>query len=246
MTVMSVGVRGLRFGTMIATSIVRAGRPQSVVTRRRFSVHASLSVVVKGNPDTKVLPSHGHFSTAFYPQTLGDCPFCHRALLTMEQKRLAYDRIYVDLKNKPAWLLEANPAGTVPVLKVQEQYIPDSDVIVEYLEEKFPLPSVPADPEGLQSGSGIFGAFRARLLNTDTSQESTLEKALHEEIMKLEKRLASMPGPFLGGDGFNAADAALLPRLYHTISALSHFKSWSIPEDCPKVTSKKRRHWRTS
>lgn len=40
-----------------------------------------------------------------------------------------------------------NPEGKVPVIKFDEKWIPDSDVIVGLLEEKYPNPSLSTPPE---------------------------------------------------------------------------------------------------
>eukprot|EP00210_Caulerpa_lentillifera_P005243 g5010.t1 len=185
-----------------------------------MSVSASLTLVVKGDPENKVL---------------GDCPFCHRALLAMEQKSLEFDKIYVEFNNKPQWLFDVNPEGTVPVLKDNEKYIPDSGAIVEYLEDKFPTPAVPVDEDGLAAGNGIFGAFRNFFLNKDAAQEESLKAAFEAELKSLNERLKVVPGPFLGGSTFNSADCLLLPRLYHAKTALGHFKKWTFPESLDKV-----------
>lgn len=153
----------------------------------------------------------------------------------MEQKSLEYDRLYVEFSNKPQWLLDVNPEGTVPVLKDDEQYIPDSGAIVEYLENKFPTPSVPVDEDGLTAGNGIFGAFRNFFLNKDDDEEESLKSAFEEELKKFNEKLKSLPGPFLGGATFNAADCLLLPRLYHAKTALGKFKKWTFPEDLVQV-----------
>ena len=153
----------------------------------------------------------------------------------MEQKNIDYDRIYVDLQNKPQWLLDVNPEGTVPVLKEDETYLPDSGAIVEHLEEKFPLPSVPQNPEGLEAVNGIFGAFRSYFLNKEDEKEGELKEALNAELRKLEAFFKTTSGPFLGGNTFDATDALILPRLYHMRVALGHFKQWTIPEDCPQA-----------
>lgn len=34
---------------------------------------------------------------------LGAGPFCHRALLTLEEKHVPYTQHYIDLKDKPDW-----------------------------------------------------------------------------------------------------------------------------------------------
>ena len=51
----------------------------------------------------------------------------------------------IDLANRPAWLIERNPPdGRVPVLEEEGWVLPESAVIDEYLEERYPGPCAPA------------------------------------------------------------------------------------------------------
>lgn len=43
--------------------------------------------------------------------------------------------------------LEISPEGKVPVVKFDDKWVPDSDVIVGTLEEKYPEPSLVTPPE---------------------------------------------------------------------------------------------------
>ena len=43
--------------------------------------------------------------------------------------------------------LEMNPEGKVPVIKVDDKWVPDSDVITGVLEEKHPSPPLAPPPE---------------------------------------------------------------------------------------------------
>ena len=43
--------------------------------------------------------------------------------------------------------LEASPEGKVPVIKFDDKWIPDSDVIVGLIEEKYPNPPLSSPPE---------------------------------------------------------------------------------------------------
>ena len=80
------------------------------------------------------------------------CPYCARVRIALAEKGIEHERVEVDLGNRPAWLLELNPPkGRVPVL----DGLPESEVIMEYLEERFP------DPPLLPSGAGE--RARARL-----------------------------------------------------------------------------------
>jgi glutathione S-transferase len=73
------------------------------------------------------------------------CPYCARVRIALAEKELAFETVEVDLGSRPQWLLELNPPnGRVPVL----DGLPESEVIMEYLEERFPeRPLLPADPE---------------------------------------------------------------------------------------------------
>lgn len=187
-----------------------------------MAAKASLGIWVKGDPEEKVL---------------GDCPFCHRVLLTMEEKKLDYERNYIDFAKKPDWLLEVNPDGSVPVVKDGEKWVVDSGTICDYLEEKHPQPSVPTDEEGNQAIAGVFKGFREFLFNKEDSEEKQKEAALVAELAKVDALLVKRGGPFLGGASFNAADAAILPRLYHMKTALGEYKKWSIPESLPNLVT---------
>jgi glutathione S-transferase len=75
------------------------------------------------------------------------CPFCARVRIMLAEKRIPYEPVAIDLSNRPPWLYEKNPAGKVPVLEEDTFVLPESIVIMEYLEERYPEPALlPADP----------------------------------------------------------------------------------------------------
>jgi len=74
------------------------------------------------------------------------CPFVQKAVLTLLSKGVDYDIQYIDLENPPEWFSDISPLGKVPVLKVGEQILFESSVIVEYLDEVFGEPLHPTDP----------------------------------------------------------------------------------------------------
>jgi glutathione S-transferase len=172
---------------------------------------ASLKIYVKGDPATN---------------TLLDCPFCHRVLLTAEVKHVPYTREYIDFDNKPEWLQERS-GGKVPVINEGDFWLPDSDEIVKYFEEKFPEPSmaskVPADVT-----SGFFGAFR-NLLFAKPEEEADKKAAFFAEVDKVEGYLAAN-GPYFGGEKLDATDASMAPKMYHALTALGHFKGLKLDE----------------
>ncbi|MFT6834527.1 MAG: RNA polymerase-associated protein [Francisellaceae bacterium] len=69
-----------------------------------------------------------------------DCPYSHRIRIMLAEKGVHFDVIDVDFNDKPDALLELNPYGTVPTLMDRDLVAYESDVIFEYLEERFPHP----------------------------------------------------------------------------------------------------------
>ncbi|WVZ95917.1 hypothetical protein U9M48_041623 [Paspalum notatum var. saurae] len=167
------------------------------------------------------------------PDTLGDCPFCQRVLLTLEEKKVPYEMKLVDLSSKPEWFLKISPEGKVPVFNGGDgKWIPDSDVITQIIEEKFPTPSLVTPPEYASVGSKIFPSFVKFLKSKDASDGS--EKALLDELQALDDHLKAH-GPYINGENVSAADLSLGPKLFHLQVALEHFKGWKIPESLTSV-----------
>lgn len=171
------------------------------------------------------------------PYKLGDCPFCHRVLLTAAVKNFPVQATLVDFRHKPEWLLQPPPVGSegkVPVLRepISGLVMPDSEAIVEFLEKEFPQPSMRSDtPPTL--GAKLFPAFRAFLFAAAGSAEEGEKRGeLEGELRALDAYLAQPgKGPLLGGTTLCQADAAIAPRLYHIKVALAHFKHFAIPAD---------------
>lgn len=74
---------------------------------------------------------------------------CRRVTIYLAEKGLDIELVDVDLaagEHKGPAFLAKNPAGLIPVLEMADgDYLPESSVIVEYLEEKFPEPSMIGD-----------------------------------------------------------------------------------------------------
>ncbi|KAK4751927.1 hypothetical protein SAY87_020725 [Trapa incisa] len=168
------------------------------------------------------------------PDRLGDCPFSQRILLTVEEKQLSYSMKLVDMGNKPEWFLKINTEGKVPVIKIDEKWIADSDVITQTLEEKFPSPPLATPPEKAPVGSKIFSMFIGFLKSKSPSDGTELQ--LLNELTSFNDHIKEN-GPYINGKEVSAADLSLGPKLYHMEIALSHYKSWAIPDSLPYVKS---------
>lgn len=176
-------------------------------------------------------------SAAGAPNLLGDCPFCQRVLLTLEEKKVPYKTHLINLSDKPEWYLAVNPEGKVPAVKFDDKWVPDSDVIVGILEEKYPEPSLVTPPEFANVGSKLFGPFVTFLKSKDPNDGS--EQALLNELKALDEHLKAH-GPYIAGEKVTAADLSLAPKLYHLDAVLGHFKKWTVPEELTHLHNYKK------
>jgi stringent starvation protein A len=140
------------------------------------------------------------------------CPYCARVRIVLAEKGLEFEVVIVDLDDRPAWIYEKNPLGRVPVLEEDDFLLPESDVINEYLDERWPEPPLwPADP-GERA--------RARLLVHRFDELSRPYYALRRgedgARARLDAQLAGLASvlerqPFLTGREFGLADVAYVP-----------------------------------
>jgi RNA polymerase-associated protein len=71
----------------------------------------------------------------------------HRVRIVLAEKGINFEIVYVDPESPPEDLLELNPYGSVPTLVDRDLVLYDSQVIMEYLDERFPHPPLmPIDP----------------------------------------------------------------------------------------------------
>ena len=87
------------------------------------------------------------------------CPYCARTRIVLAEKGIAYETVEIDLSDRPAWLYEMNPAGKVPVLEEDGWILPESAVIDEYLNERYPEPPLWPDDPG-ERAAGRLLVFR--------------------------------------------------------------------------------------
>lgn len=80
--------------------------------------------------------------------TSARCPFAARVRLVLQEKAVPYSSVEIELSDRPQYMYEKNPTGTVPVLEDNSFVLPESRAIMEYLEERFPSPPLlPENPE---------------------------------------------------------------------------------------------------
>ncbi|WP_369977688.1 glutathione S-transferase family protein [Xanthomonas bundabergensis] len=150
------------------------------------------------------------------------CPFVQRAAIVLLEKNVAFERINVDLADKPDWFLALSPTGKVPLLKVErageeDAVLFESMVICEYLEET-------QDGGKLYSENALSRAHQRawieygtatladawQFLNAkDRATADARRAALRGRLEKLEGTMEQ--GPYFSGSGFSMVDAVFAP-----------------------------------
>src|SRR6476620_1726119 len=124
------------------------------------------------------------------------CPYVQRAVIALTEKGVTFERIDIDLANKPDWFVAISPLGKTPVLQIGDTAIFESAVILEYLEETQPHPLHPADPLSraehrawVEFGSAILNDIGGLYTAADEAAFNAKSGALNEKFLRVEARL---------------------------------------------------------
>jgi glutathione S-transferase len=143
------------------------------------------------------------------------CPYVQRAVIALTEKGVPFERIDIDLANKPDWFLKISPLGKTPVLLVGDHAIFESAVILEYLEETEARPLHPADPlrraehrAFIEFGSAVLNDIAGLYSAPNEATFKTKTTQLEGRFARLESRLI---GPWFDGESFSLVDAVFGP-----------------------------------
>jgi glutathione S-transferase len=140
------------------------------------------------------------------------CPYAARVRIVLAEKGIEVEVVEIDLSDRPAWFYEKNPLGRVPVLEEDGWPLPESAVIMEFLEERYPepplLPPDPADRAAVRllifRDDELTDPYYAFRRGEDGGREQ-----LEDALARLEASLAERP--YLGGVDYGLADIAFVP-----------------------------------
>jgi len=151
------------------------------------------------------------------------CPFSQRCRFVLFEKGMDFEIRDIDLYNKPEDISVMNPYGQVPILVERDLILYESNIINEYLDERFPHPQLmPVDP--------IMRA-RTRLFLYNFEKElfvhvAVLENRAETDQAKLEHarqnirdRLSTLApilvkNKYMLDDEFSMLDVAIAPLLW--------------------------------
>jgi glutathione S-transferase len=159
------------------------------------------------------------------------CPYVQRAVIALTEKGVSFERIDIDLANKPDWFLAISPLGKTPVLQVGDAAIFESAVILEYLEETQTKPLHPADPlkraehrGWIEFGSTVLNDIAGLYSAPDEATFKTKASQLEQRFARLEARVAA--SPWFDGASFSLVDAVFGPvfRYFDVFDEIADFR----------------------
>jgi glutathione S-transferase len=172
------------------------------------------------------------------------CPYVQRAVIALSEKRVPFERIDIDLANKPDWFLKISPLGKVPVLVVTtdagEVALFESNVICEYIEDTQAGAKLhPRDPleraqhrAWMEFGSAILSDLWGLETTTDAAVFEGKRQVIIAKFARVEAALGA--GPFFAGQGFSLVDAVFAP-IFRYFDVFDEVADLAVFRDTPKV-----------
>src|SRR6185312_3180583 len=141
------------------------------------------------------------------------CPFSHRCRFVLYEKGMDFQVIDVDLYNKPEDIAVMNPYNRLPVLVERDLILYESNIINEYIDERFPHPQLmPADPVMRARARLMLFNMEVELFSQIEALESGKEKQVERARQHVTDRLIEL-APVFTKNKFNLGDDFPLPGL---------------------------------
>lgn len=148
------------------------------------------------------------------------CPFSQRCRFVLFEKGMDFDIRDVDLFNKPEDISVMNPYSQVPILVERDLILYESNIINEYIDERFPHPQLmPADPVQRARARLLLLNFERELFVNVEPLEKQDPKRIDKARVVVRDRLSQLApvvakSKFMLGEDFSMIDVALAPLLW--------------------------------
>ncbi len=148
------------------------------------------------------------------------CPFSHRCRFVLYEKGMDFQVIDVDMFNKPEDLSVLNPYNRLPVLVERDLILYESNIINEYIDERFPHPQLmPADPVMRARARLMLFNMEVELFSQIEAIESGKEKLVEKARQHVTEQLIQIVPLFkrtkyMLGDELTMLDVAIAPLLW--------------------------------
>ena len=148
------------------------------------------------------------------------CPFSQRCRIVLYEKGMDFQIIDIDLLNKPDDLAVMNPYNRTPVLVERDLILYESNIINEYIDDRFPHPQLmPADPVMRARARLFLFRFEQELFSHVDAIERGTQKQAEKARTSIRDNLTQIAPVFVKqkymlGDEFSMLDVAITPLLW--------------------------------
>ena len=149
------------------------------------------------------------------------CQYSHRVRIVLAEKGVTVDIEDIDPKSVTEEILEANPYGTLPTLVDRDLALYESNVVMEYLDERFPHPPLlPVYPVArAESRLWIYRIERDWCVLIDQIKGSPDGKKADAARKEFRESLVTIAGifeemPYFMSEEFTLVDCCLAPMLW--------------------------------
>jgi len=149
------------------------------------------------------------------------CQYSHRVRIVLAEKGVTVDIEDIDPKSVTEEILEANPYGTLPTLVDRDLALYESNVVMEYLDERFPHPPLlPVYPVArAESRLWIYRIERDWCVLIDQIKASPDGKKADAARKEFRESLVTIAGifeemPYFMSEEFTLVDCCLAPMLW--------------------------------
>ena len=148
--------------------------------------------------------------------------YSHRVRMVLAEKGVTCDIVDIDPNNKPEDLAEINPYNSLPTLLDRDLVLYEANVIMEYLDERFPHPPLLPVYPVQRALSRLWitrvekeWSSRLDILMAGKGRETVISKArkeLRESIIAVAPIFAEKP--YFMNDEFTLVDCCVAPILW--------------------------------
>ncbi len=148
-------------------------------------------------------------------------PNSHRVRIVLAEKAVTVDVLHVDLAKPPEDLVHLNPYNSVPTLVDRDLVLYEANIIMEYLDERFPHPPLlPVYPVARAKSRLMmyriqqdwYALVDIIMADANKKEADQARKELQESLVSLTPVFADMP--YFLSEEFSLVDCCIAPLLW--------------------------------
>lgn len=150
------------------------------------------------------------------------CPFSQRCRFVLFEKGMDFEIRDIDLYHKPEDINVMNPYGDVPILVERDLVLYESNIINEYIDERFPHPQLmPPDPVMRARVRLLLFNFEREIFQyvhvledkaSDESAKAEAREIIRNQLVRLSPVVSRTK--YMFGDELTMLDIAMAPLLW--------------------------------